>query len=188
LSRIIHARTTEIVNAVFTEIKSYGYDQPTRKLIAGVVITGGGSQLKHVKQLVEYLTGMDTRIGFPNEHLATLPSDHALNSPMYATAVGLLMKGLDSRDVEGFVSETAPESLETATEFSPAAAQAFWDEPSQPAAEVESLADAHTTEEVYAETAVESATDADPKSRAKGDFFKRWADGFLKLIDDNDLK
>jgi hypothetical protein len=53
---------------------------------------------------------------------------------------------------------------------------------------VESLADAHTTEEVYAETAVESATDADPKSRAKGDFFKRWADGFLKLIDDNDLK
>jgi cell division protein FtsA len=188
LSRIIHARTTEIVNAVFTEIKSYGYDQPTRKLIAGVVITGGGSQLKHVKQLVEYLTGMDTRIGFPNEHLATLPSDHALNSPMYATAVGLLMKGLDSRDVEGFVSETAPESLETATEFSPAAAQAFWDEPSQPAAEVESLADAHTTEEVYAETAVESATDADPKSRGKGDFFKRWADGFLKLIDDNDLK
>ena len=36
LSRIIHARTTEIINAVFTEIKNYGYDQPSRKLIAGV--------------------------------------------------------------------------------------------------------------------------------------------------------
>jgi cell division protein FtsA len=48
LSRIIHARTTEIINAVFTEVKNYGYDQPSRKLIAGVVITGGGSQLKHL--------------------------------------------------------------------------------------------------------------------------------------------
>ena len=188
LSRIIHARTTEIVNAVFTEIKSYGYDQPTRKLIAGVVITGGGSQLKHVKQLVEYLTGMDTRIGYPNEHLAALPSDHPLNSPMYATAVGLLMKGLDSREVEGFVGESATEAIEVATEFSPEAAQAFWDQPAQPAAEVESLSEA-TTEEVYAESTVESsAHTAEAKSRGKGDFFKRWADGFLKLIDDNDLK
>ena len=188
LSRIIHARTTEIVNAVFTEIKSYGYDQPTRKLIAGVVITGGGSQLKHVKQLVEYLTGMDTRIGFPNEHLATLPSDHALNSPMYATAVGLLMKGLDSREVEGFVHESAPESTEAATAFTPEAAQAFWDEPAQPMAEVESLTEART-EEVYAEsTSATTEPSAEAKSRGKGDFFKRWADGFLKLIDDNDLK
>ena len=41
-----------------------------KKLIAGIVLTGGGSQLKHLKQLVEYVTGMDTRIGLPNEHLA----------------------------------------------------------------------------------------------------------------------
>jgi hypothetical protein len=107
---------------------------------------------------------------------------------MYATAVGLLMKGLDNREVEGFVSETATEAIEVATEFSPEAAQAFWDQPAEPAAEVESLSEA-TTEEVYAESTVESsAHTAEAKSRGKGDFFKRWADGFLKLIDDNDLK
>ena len=44
--------------------------QQKGKLIAGIVLTGGGSQLKHLRQLVEYITGMDARIGFPNEHLA----------------------------------------------------------------------------------------------------------------------
>jgi hypothetical protein len=107
---------------------------------------------------------------------------------MYATAVGLLMKGLDSREVEGFVHETSTEAIEATTEFSPEAAQAFWDEPAQPMAEVESLTEA-STEEVYAEsTSVTTEPSAESKSRGKGDFFKRWADGFLKLIDDNDLK
>jgi len=97
LSKIIHARVVEIIEQVFSEIKGYGYDEPKKKLIAGIVLTGGGSQLKHIKQLVEYITGMDTRIGFPNEHLAS-GSDESLSSPQYATAVGLLMNGL--RDVE----------------------------------------------------------------------------------------
>ncbi|MBL4745192.1 MAG: cell division protein FtsA [Flavobacteriaceae bacterium] len=97
LSKIIHARVVEIIEQVFSEIKGYGYDEPKKKLIAGIVLTGGGSQLKHIKQLVEYITGMDTRIGYPNEHLAS-GSDESLSSPQYATAVGLLMNGL--RDVE----------------------------------------------------------------------------------------
>jgi cell division protein FtsA len=185
LSRIIHARTTEIINAVFTEVKNYGYDQPSRKLIAGVVITGGGSQLKHVKQLVEYLTGMDTRIGYPNEHLAALPLDHALNSPMYATAVGLLMKGLEGRDVEVFVRESdpalshSPELESTHWDLSPAPAEA-----TEPADEV--LVE-HLGELETAPAAGGSGADQPQKTKAKGDFFKRWADGFLKLIDDNDL-
>ena len=57
---------------------------------AGIVLTGGGSQLKHLKQLVEYITGMDTRIGYPNEHLAG-DTDKTMTSPLYATAVGLVM-------------------------------------------------------------------------------------------------
>lgn len=97
LSKIIHARVTEIIEEVFQEIKNYGYDEPKKKLIAGIVLTGGGAQLKHIKQLVEYITGMDTRIGYPNEHLAN-DSPEELSSPMYATAVGLLMNGLEQKE------------------------------------------------------------------------------------------
>ncbi len=93
LSKIIHARVVEIVEQVFLEIKNYGHESPKKKLIAGIVLTGGGSQLNHLKQLVEYITGMDTRIGYPNEHLAG-NSDAETTSPMYATAVGLVMDSL----------------------------------------------------------------------------------------------
>ena len=68
LSKIIHARVSEIINLVFNVIKSYGHEEPKKKLISGIVLTGGGSQLKHIVQLVEYITGMDTRIGYPDEH------------------------------------------------------------------------------------------------------------------------
>ncbi|VAW25484.1 Cell division protein FtsA, partial [hydrothermal vent metagenome] len=94
LSKIINARVIEIIEQVFLEIKNYGYEESKKKLIAGIVLTGGGAQLKHIKQLVEYITGMDTRIGYPNENLAG-DSDESLSSPQYATAVGLLMNGLN---------------------------------------------------------------------------------------------
>lgn len=94
LSKIIHARVREIMEQVYMEIRNYGYDQPKKKLIAGIVLTGGGSQLRHLKQLVEYITGMDVRIGYPNEHLAG-NSDDEVASPLYATAVGLLMEAAE---------------------------------------------------------------------------------------------
>jgi len=93
LSKIIHARVVEIVEQVYVEIKNYGHEEQKKKLIAGIVLTGGGSQLKHLKQLVEYITGMDTRVGYPNEHLAG-DSDDEVTSPLFATAVGLVMDGL----------------------------------------------------------------------------------------------
>ena len=93
LSKIIHARTVEIIEQVYLEIKNYGHEDQKKKLIAGIVLTGGGSQLKHLKQLVEYVTGMDTRVGYPNEHLAG-DTDKSVTSPLYATAVGLVMDGL----------------------------------------------------------------------------------------------
>ncbi|PHR69715.1 MAG: cell division protein FtsA [Lutibacter sp.] len=93
LSKIIHARVVEIIEQTFIEIRNYGHEEPKKKLIAGIVLTGGGAQLNHIKQLVEYITGMDTRIGYPNEHLAG-DSEEGISSPMYATAVGLLIKGL----------------------------------------------------------------------------------------------
>ena len=97
LSKIIHARVVEIIEQVYVEIKNYGHEEQKKKLIAGIVLTGGGSQLKHLKQLVEYITGMDTRIGYPNEHLAG-DSDDAITSPLFATAVGLVMDGLKRQD------------------------------------------------------------------------------------------
>lgn len=94
LSLIIHARVLEIIEMVFDEIKAYGYDEQRKKLIAGIVLTGGGAELKDIKLLVEYVTGLDTRIGYPQEHLAQ-NSPQKLVGPTYATAIGLLMRGLN---------------------------------------------------------------------------------------------
>jgi cell division protein FtsA len=99
LSKIIHARVTEIIEQVYAEIKNYGHEEQKKKLIAGIVLTGGGSQLKHLKQLVEYITGMDTRIGYPNEHLAG-DTDKATASPLFATAVGLVMNAAETQLVQ----------------------------------------------------------------------------------------
>jgi cell division protein FtsA len=110
LSKIIHARVVEIIEQVYLEIKNYGHEEQKKKLIAGIVLTGGGSQLKHLKQLVEYITGMDTRIGYPNEHLAG-DSDQEIASPTYATAVGLLMNSVETkrRNQKRRESERVPE-------------------------------------------------------------------------------
>lgn len=97
LAYVIQARMEEIIEHVYYEIKSSGYE---KKLIAGIVITGGGAQLKHLSQLVEYVTGLDCRIGYPNEHLAkneVLAKNiyDELKSPLYATGIGLLIKGIE---------------------------------------------------------------------------------------------
>ncbi len=90
LAQIIQARMEEILEFVLFEIKSSGYE---RKLAAGIVVTGGGALLKHLSQLVMLTTGMDCRIGTPNEHLAG--NDDELKNPLYATGVGLVMKGIE---------------------------------------------------------------------------------------------
>jgi len=91
LASIIQARMEEIIEQVYFEIKNSGFE---KKLIAGIVLTGGGAQLKHIGQLTEFITGKDTRIGYPNEHLANdVPDEMA--SPMYATGIGLVIEGLN---------------------------------------------------------------------------------------------
>ncbi|WP_282787768.1 cell division protein FtsA [Flavobacterium croceum] len=104
LSKIIHARVVEIIEQVFTEIKNYGHEEPRKKLIAGIVLTGGGAQLNHIKQLVEYITGMDTRIGYPNEHLAGNSAEE-ISSPLFATAVGLVMNSLENKTQSAYKIE-----------------------------------------------------------------------------------
>lgn len=93
LASIIQARMEEIIEHVYYEIRNSGYE---KKLIGGIVVTGGGSQLKHVTQLFEYITGMDTRIGYPTEHLGSSNSIENLTSPMYSTGIGLVLKGFEA--------------------------------------------------------------------------------------------
>ena len=109
LSKIINARVVEIIEQVYLEIKNYGNDEAKKKLIGGIVLTGGGSQLKHLKQLVEYVTGMDTRIGFPGEHLA---GDTKNSSPIFSTAVGLVMKALENNEKNDDKSSTGDKTSE----------------------------------------------------------------------------
>jgi len=94
LSEIIGARYKEIIDLVYHEIKASGYEN---KLMTGVVLTGGGSLIKNLKQLVAYVTGKETRIGYPNEHLGPESKDIVV-SPIYSTGVGLVLKGFEYMD------------------------------------------------------------------------------------------
>jgi len=95
LAEIIQARMEEILNFVCFELKKVGLD--ARSLLGGLIITGGGSQLKHLIQLSEYTTGLNARIGYPNEHLAPNHLEE-LKKPMYSTCLGLILKGYNDFD------------------------------------------------------------------------------------------
>lgn len=91
LAYIIQSRMEEIIDAVMFEIENSGCSE---KLSAGIVLTGGGAMLKHLPQLVKFRTGMDVRLGYPQEFLASSSLDE-INEPMYSTSVGLLLKGAE---------------------------------------------------------------------------------------------
>ena len=115
LSEIIGARMKEIIDLVYHEIKVSGYEN---KLMTGIVLTGGGSQLKNLQQLVSFVTAKETRIGYPNEHLSGESKDK-VTSPMYSTGVGLVLKGFENKLVsnknkngdDNVISEKKPNSL-----------------------------------------------------------------------------
>jgi len=114
LAQIIQARMGEILDFVTYHLKQVGLDH--RALNGGIILTGGGSQLKHLIQLTEYTTGLNARIGLPNEHLAANHIDE-LKKPMYATCIGLILKGYNDYDhqykefKEQFVKMDVPTSL-----------------------------------------------------------------------------
>jgi cell division protein FtsA len=114
LARIIQARVEEIFDQVMFEIKRSGYED---KLLAGVILTGGGSMLRHIDLLSNYHTGMHTRIGRPVEHLAHGYTKQ-LASPIYATAVGLLKTSIENMD-RSYVEMEEVEEAETAIHQDP---------------------------------------------------------------------
>ncbi|PLW99810.1 MAG: cell division protein FtsA [Marinilabiliales bacterium] len=96
LASIIEARMEEIIEHIMFEIRNSGYE---KKLIAGIVLTGGGAQLKHILQLTQFATGMDVRIGYPNEHLSKECPEEMVQ-PMFATGVGLVSRGIAKHEKE----------------------------------------------------------------------------------------
>ena len=84
LAHIIEARVEEIFTLTLQEIKRSGYDG---LLPAGMVLTGGTSALPGIRQLASKVMGMPVRTAGP-EGLTGLVDK--LNSPAYATSVGLL--------------------------------------------------------------------------------------------------
>jgi cell division protein FtsA len=114
LAKIIQARMEEIIEAVYQEIKSTGLE---KRLIAGIVLTGGGAMLKHIEQLTQFITGMDTRIGYPNEHLAGNSAEE-MTSPMYSTGIGLVLIGMQRSDISK-VKNDVEKPMESETEKKP---------------------------------------------------------------------
>src|SRR5678809_600577 len=119
LASIIQARMNEILDFVTYHLKQVGLDN--KALNGGVVLTGGGSQLKHLIQLTEYVTGLPARIGFPNEHLAAGHIEE-LAKPTYSTCIGLILKGYDDYEhnrkqfERDFKVVEVPDSLKQAAE------------------------------------------------------------------------
>lgn len=88
LSGIVQARMEEILEHVHFELRGSDFD---KKLIGGIVLTGGGSQLRHLVQLTQLVTGMEARLGIPNEHLAATKIKE-VNNPIFATGIGLSVR------------------------------------------------------------------------------------------------
>ena len=158
LAGIINARTKMIMEQVDYEIKLSGFG---KKLIAGVVLTGGGAQLKNIKELCELITATDTRIGIPNEHLDPESISYTdLMHPMYATGIGLVLYGLEQTENK---HDAASQEVESSTSDG----------------KFDIFADMDTTPASPASTADDSQETAKPKKPVKpkknfGDEVSNW--------------
>jgi cell division protein FtsA len=171
LAGIIQARMSEILDFVTYHLKQVGLD--SRLLNGGIILTGGGSQLKHLIQLTEYTTGLNARIGLPNEHLAPNHIDE-LKKPMYSTCLGLILKGYNDYErnnktfPENFKKVEVPTSLKL---------------------------DKNAVEEVIAKVVITTETDAagkltvDPdKMKKRLGFWDRFKDNLIDIFAEDEDK
>jgi cell division protein FtsA len=166
LANIVQARMSEIMDFVSYHLKQVGMDN--RMLNGGIVLTGGGSQLKHLIQLTEYVTGLNARIGFPTEHLAAGHIDE-LAKPTYSTCIGLILKGYDDYEHNRKQFETAHLKIEVP----------------------ETLKQLHTAPEEENDTITEDEPVAAIKmSNRKGmkDFWGKFKDGLIDLFKEEEDK
>lgn len=173
LSQIIHARVQEILEQSYLELKHYGCEEQKKKLIAGIVMTGGGSKLKHVRQLTEYITGMDVRIGYSNEHII---GDKAaeLSGPEYATSVGLLMKGLEKLE-ENQIEIYEEEVINTMSGNDATA------EPTPQKVMIDEYLDVPVVD-----AAEKQGVKTKPKTQKGPSIFSKWTDKFIQMINETE--
>ncbi len=170
---IIQARMEEILESVIHEINISGL---SNKLTCGIVLTGGGSQLKHLRQLTEYLSGYDIKIGLPNEHLSkTKITD--VDNPIYSTAIGLIIKGLErerSQQIEIQDVKNIVENPKNVEKTEPAAIEnpVFLENDSMVAS---------------TDKDTEVRHQENPKSDKIADIFRRAGKKFTKWIGDDEL-
>lgn len=163
LANIIQARMSEILDFVSYHLKQVGLDG--RILNGGVVLTGGGSQLKHLIQLTEYVTGLNARIGYPNEHLYAGHIEE-LTKPTYSTCIGLILKGYSDYENhrklfnQSFLQVEVPGNLK------------------------EQLKEEQRAEEIKTADEQEIAEAAVPMANRKGlkDFWGKFKDGIIDLF------
>jgi cell division protein FtsA len=119
LSYIIQARLEEIFDLVKFEIEKVN---SVHKLATGIVLTGGGSMMKHIAQLAEFKTGMEVRLGNPSESLA---KDEELSCPMYSTGIGLVLEGFAKyeNDINRVASQNKEIKKETVSQVQEEQAQ-----------------------------------------------------------------
>ena len=190
LSQIIHARVQEILEQVYLELKNYGCEDQNKKLIAGIVLTGGGSKLKHIRQLTEYVTGMDVRIGYSNEHIVGAKAEE-ISGPEYATSVGLLMKGLEELEANyhrEIFEKPVITNLNNQSDIE------IGIRPSEPkVATAEVVAEEKSVEKPKREELVDDFMDQEigdkkgskPKPEKKN-FFSKWTDKFIQMINETE--
>jgi cell division protein FtsA len=161
LANIIQARMSEIMDFVSYHLKQVGLDN--RMLNGGIVLTGGGSQLKHLIQLTEYVTGLNARIGFPNEHLASGHIEE-LAKPTYSTCIGLILKGYSDYEHNRKQFETEYKKIE--------------------------IPDALKKSEVVEETISAEMLQAEKIKNRKGlkDFWSKFKDGIIDLFKEEEDK
>ena len=96
IAEIIESRVEEILEAAMYEIEKSGYKN---RINAGLVITGGTSQLANLKSFSRFITGMETRLAFPYKTMSE--AEFPISKPSLSTAVGLILMGFEKIEKEG---------------------------------------------------------------------------------------
>jgi len=159
IAEIVESRVEEILEAAMYEIEKSGYKN---RINAGLVITGGTSQLANLKSFSRFVTGMETRLAFPYKTMSE--AECPISKPSLSTAVGLILMGFEKIEKEGGrYNATSPinyrETAKNQATETPAATAASEATATKPAAE----------------------KSKEPKEKKKGG----WFDVFKQFKDDN---
>ena len=163
LAHIIQARLEEIFELVNYEIQKA---KTENQLIAGIVLTGGGAMMRHIQQLAEFKTGLEVRIGYPNEHLNKTPMKE-LSSPMYSTSIGIVIETIARMDHDEYLK----------------ASQA-----AQPAMSSRAVAPEETAVDTEEHEVVEEREDDSKKKKKKGIDLKKIVVSFTEFFTPDNIE